>query len=121
MKFLIEKIDNELYIKAMVGNSKRMLKAVNAEQLISAMGFLEKLSSKSQEQRDYVELCIEKVEERAMLEEAIGQWLAKGNQIRVIPRVGEKIPMNPVLKTEILDILSALGLEGPEGIVSQTA
>ena len=111
MKFLVEKDGERLYIKAMVGQSKRMLRATDAEELIRAMTFLEKCAGMPEEQLNHVASCIEKTEEREFLEAAIGQFLAKGGKIQVIPRADG--PKEKLSTTRIHDILAELGLEGP--------
>lgn len=110
MKFLIEKDGSNLYIKAIVGEQKRMLRAGSAEELISAMNFFEKLAVSNIETFEAVKTALEKTEDRAFLEAAIGQWLAKGNKIKVLPRVEGKNESVP--KAKIGDLLEELGLGG---------
>ena len=111
MKFLVEKVEGTLYIKAVVGEHKRMLKAHDAEELIRAMTFLEKCAGMPTNQLDYVASCIEKVEEREHIEAAIGKFLQNGGKIKVIPPVDA--PKEKLKATQIHDILAELGLEGP--------
>lgn len=110
MKFLVEKDGDRLYIKAMVGEQKRMLRASSAEELISAMNFFEKLAVSNKETFEGVKAALEKTKDRDFLEAAIGQWLAKGNKIKVLPRVEGKNESIP--KAKIGDLLEELGLGG---------
>lgn len=87
---------------------KKTVSCNDESELWQGLNSLLKIDSLPEEQKAAAGEYISKAKEQELIEVAIPAWLAKGNEIKRLPKVGEKLELT---SDEREEILLELGLE----------